>query len=264
MFKILIPAAFLSVLLFSCKGGDAEKRAALNEAPYTLTFAEAYAEEPDCDGDTSECTYAKLKLPLLSAGDPETAGRINADVDALVRAYLKERLPEPEAMGSLDDLAESFVEGYTLYTMEFPDGPGKWYFEARGDSSALLDDRFVLHLTFDEYMGGAHPNAHTVLKNYSLADGEPLSIAEFTDIDALRKRAEKAFRWQFGLKRDDDLNDRGFMFEDGVFTLPENIALTPRGYLLIYNPYEVSSYAEGEIRMLLPYEKKEEAEEPAV
>lgn len=260
-----MPAVLLSLLLFSCKGDGAEKRAALSEAPYTLTFAEAYAQEPDCGKDATDCTYARLKVPVLSAGDPETAGRINADVDALVRAYLKERLPEPMAMGTLDDLAEKFTEGYTLYTMEFPDNPGKWYFEARGDSSALLDDYFVLHLTFDEYMGGAHPNAHTVLKNYSLADGKAVPIEELTDADALRKRAEKAFRWQFGLKRGDDLNDRGFMFEGGVFTLPENIALTPRGYLLIYNPYEVSSYAEGEIRILLPYEKKkEEAPEPAV
>lgn len=265
MNKTLIPAAVASVLFFACSGGKDEKQAVeAARDPHALTVVTAFAEEAGCDVDSADCTYARLEIPVVTGGDPEVAEKINSDVDALVRATIKERLPEPKATGTLDDLAASFVEGYTLYTMEFPDSPAKWYFEARGDSSALSEDYFVLQLTFDEYMGGAHPNSHTVLRNYSLTDGAPVEIGAVTDLDALRKRAEKVFRWRFGLKRDDNLNDRGFMFEDGVFALPENIALTPRGYLLIYNTYEVSSYAEGEIRILIPYGKKQEAEAPEV
>ena len=43
------------------------------------------------------------------------------------------------------------------------------------------------------------------------------------------------------------------MFEEDAFYLPENIGFTPKGIQLLYNQYEVSSFAEGPIEVTIPY-----------
>ena len=42
------------------------------------------------------------------------------------------------------------------------------------------------------------------------------------------------------------------MFERDEFYLPENIGLTENGLVLLYNQYEVASYADGAIELILP------------
>ena len=42
------------------------------------------------------------------------------------------------------------------------------------------------------------------------------------------------------------------MFEEDRFSLPENLGFTPGGLELLYNPYEVASYADGPISLVLP------------
>jgi hypothetical protein len=43
------------------------------------------------------------------------------------------------------------------------------------------------------------------------------------------------------------------MFEKDSFYLPENIGFTKEGVKLLYNQYEVASYADGTIELTLPY-----------
>jgi hypothetical protein len=43
------------------------------------------------------------------------------------------------------------------------------------------------------------------------------------------------------------------MFEKDHFYLPENIGFTEKGIKLLYNQYEVASYADGPIELTLPY-----------
>jgi hypothetical protein len=43
------------------------------------------------------------------------------------------------------------------------------------------------------------------------------------------------------------------MFEENLFSLPENIGLTAEGIKLHYNQYEVASYADGPIELTLPF-----------
>ena len=43
------------------------------------------------------------------------------------------------------------------------------------------------------------------------------------------------------------------MFENDEFYLPNNIGFTKNGLQLIYNQYEVASYADGPMSITLPY-----------
>ncbi|MEO0900922.1 MAG: RsiV family protein [Bacteroidota bacterium] len=55
------------------------------------------------------------------------------------------------------------------------------------------------------------------------------------------------------IPQDENINITGFMFDGDVFHLSENIGYVPEGIQLIYNQYEVASYADGPIVLTIPY-----------
>jgi hypothetical protein len=245
----LISILTISFLLQACGGASPEQETA--EIPaYAFDYELIEAREEGCQGE--ECAHVTLQIPLLSEGDSAVAQKITAHMEGEIRSIIKDRLPEPMAMGTWTSLAESFIEGYTLFTMEFPDSPGKWYIEVSTDSSIFADGYFTLQIETTEYMGGAHPNYHTALQSYSLESGEPVDVLSLFDKDALMREAEKRFREAHALSGNESLNDEGMVFPEGSFVLPENMGITPGGLKLIYNPYEVASYAEGQTVITIP------------
>ena len=70
--------------------------------------------------------------------------------------------------------------------------------------------------------------------------------------------AEAKFRSQEKIPATQSINSTGFMFDGEAFYLPENIGFTPKGIQLLYNQYEVASYADGPIILTLPYEEVKE------
>ncbi|NNE76731.1 MAG: DUF3298 domain-containing protein, partial [Pricia sp.] len=67
--------------------------------------------------------------------------------------------------------------------------------------------------------------------------------------------AERKFRNQEDIPLQGPINSTGFMFEKDSFYLPENIGFTKEGVKLLYNPYEVASYADGPIILTLPFKE---------
>ncbi|MCA1751352.1 MAG: DUF3298 and DUF4163 domain-containing protein [Flavobacteriales bacterium] len=258
-FLTLVAATAMTALLTFCgSNSESDNASTVEREPLELTNTQAKATEAGCD-TIDDCALAYFRLPLLKGGEPEVTERINSDVEAVIREHIKARLPEPMAMGSYTELAEAFIDGYSLFANEFPDNPAKWYFEINGDSSSVDEEYFMLRLKFDEFMGGAHPNSFVLLQNYRLSDGELVDVRGVVDEDDLSMRAETAFRRKHRLNSKESLNDAGFMFEDDEFNLPENMAISNNRILLIYNPYEVASYSTGYTVLRLPLEEKQPA-----
>lgn len=252
--SILILAIALTAI--SCdspkpKGESADSQTEMAENKRFEMEIEVFSDkEKDC---SEECSYIELKIPVLKNGDTDVRSRINEYVDSYVRETVKTRLPEPIGNASFEMMCASFLEGYELFKLEFPDSPQSWFLELNGDSSILADDYFTAHLMSYEYMGGAHPNSYTHLKSFDLKTGNPIDIEKKYGRDKLLSLAEAKFREAHSLSEADGLNDAGFLFENGVFHLPENIGLTADGVLLIYNAYEVASYAQGATVITIPY-----------
>jgi hypothetical protein len=248
-FFTAVSIPIIALVLQACGGSSSEQETA--EIPaYAFDYELVEAREDGCQGE--DCAHVTLQIPRLSDGDSAVAKKITVHMEGEIRNIIKDRLPEPMAMGTWTSLAESFIEGYTLFTMEFPDSPGKWYIEVTTDSSVFADGYFTLQIETTEYMGGAHPNYHTALKSYSLASGEPVDVLSHFDQETLKREAEKRFREVHSLSGNESLNDEGMVFPDGTFVLPENMGITPDGLKLIYNPYEVASYAEGQTVITIP------------
>lgn len=210
-------------------------------------------EDKQSDCKSEDCTYVLLKVPQLKGGNPKAVDRINNFIDSRFHEALKSRLPEPMGNASIQDMAHGFIEGYELFILEFPDSERQWYLEIDGTKSELGEDYFTLYIDQKEYMGGAHPSKFVTLASFDLTSGTTINILDLYDKKQLERLAEERFRKIHKLKQDQDLNDAGFMFENGIFVLPENMALTNEGILFVYNSYEVAAYSEGETRFTIPY-----------
>ncbi len=246
------------VLAVGCKSGpvDDKNTTPVEEVemqdPWSLTFHKYSATEEACE--ETDCTFIDISIPELSGGSEEVRNIINEHIEANSRTSIQSQLPENLGTASYDLLCESFITGYKLFLMEFPDTEQKWNYSLSAEESEVGDGYFTLVLSIESYLGGAHPNTEIIAESFDLTTGEKINIMGRYDENLLSKLAESAFREAHKLEPDMSLNDGGFLFEDGNFSLPENMALTDSGLVLIYNTYEVASYAEGGTSFVLPYD----------
>lgn len=252
--RTLFALISLSLVLYSCGSTPKEEKKEKAE-PWKLEFNALRKTEEGCTGDT--CTYIELSIPVLKGGTVDARSRINEYIDASFREALKSRLPEPNSTAPFPDLADSFLEGYRLFNMEFPESDANWFLELKGDSSIMTDDYFTAIITDSDYMGGAHPNSYTTIQSFDLASGRIIDLFSRYDSAGVFKLAEAKFRAIHQIPDSVGLNDAGMMFENGEFALPENYGLTPKGLLLYYNSYEIASYATGPTEMVIPYTELE-------
>lgn len=112
---------------------------------------------------------------------------------------------------------------------------------------------------FYQFSGGAHGYGGVLFQNFNVKTGAEMTIPElFKDVDAFTAFAKAEFRTQQDIPEEASINSTGFMFEDDVFTLPENIGFTDEGMVLYYNSYEVSAYADGAQEVIIPWETAED------
>lgn len=255
----------LTSFLFSCGNttrpdSDAETAEALESsedfAPVLMETNEYADREEGCKAE--DCTYIKLQMPVLSGGNDVAIENINSFINAQYHELVKSRLAEPLGNASLETMCASFIEGYELFMLEFPDSEQKWYLELDGRKSLVQDDYFTLILNQNEYLGGAHSAELVLLNSFDMLKGDLIDIVDRYGRKRLTEIAERYFREENKLTSDQDLNDAGFMFENGKFVLPENMGLTPGGILMVYNTYEVASFAQGRTVFVISYSELDE------
>jgi hypothetical protein len=166
---------------------------------------------------------------------------------------------------NLNEAVNSFNLGYSELKEVYPDETVPW--EARINAEVSFENRRVLSIRMDSYLftGGAHGYSATNFLNFDIEKGEKINTRElFRDLLAFRAFAEGKFRKQEKIPAEAPINSTGFMFELDTFYLPENIGLTPKGILLLYNQYEVASYADGQIQLLIPFKEAKKFVTPAM
>lgn len=126
----------------------------------------------------------------------------------------------------------------------------------------LSETKKTFTLAFSEYnySGGAHPNSYISYEHLDKKSGSTLHLEDFIeDIPALTKVAEKYFREARELGPNDDLEEAGFWFENGVFQLNDNFIFEEDKLIFFYNNYEITSYAAGATEVVIPIEEVKSA-----
>lgn len=157
---------------------------------------------------------------------------------------------------NLEDAMSSFESAYTDIKNIFKEEITPW--EAKIDGKIIFEDEMLLTIQMDSYIftGGAHGHQAKRFLNFDKKRGSELENWQlFQNRSDFQEFAEQQFRKQEAIPAEASINDTGLMFERDHFYLPENIGFTNKGIKLLYNPYEVASYAEGPIELTLPYKE---------
>ncbi|WP_411029128.1 DUF3298 domain-containing protein [Spongiimicrobium sp. 3-5] len=225
--------AFL--MLFSCTDTN---KLTLEQVNYTLDSC-------------TNCPNVSINVPAAAEDS-----KIGASINRALREEIISLLTfedENEAV-DIDGAIASFKNGFLELKNKYPEEAIGW--EAKIDGKVVYEDTFMLTLKLDSYLftGGAHGYSAVRFLNFNKKKGNQLEVWElFENTKDFKRFAERKFRIQEDIPQDDPINSTGFMFEKNEFYLPENIGFTEEGMQLLYNQYEVASYADGPIALTLPY-----------
>ncbi|MDC7994839.1 DUF3298 and DUF4163 domain-containing protein [Altibacter sp. HG106] len=238
-----ISLLFLLLLLLGCAD------------PAPLSFENlSFSEEELAMCTSVACPEISLQY-IQAEGSDDLANQINQEVEALLINALHIGDPdEPITATHLSEAAQEFVNTYRLHVAEFPDMPAAYAVEATISERFQNDQYLSLEANVYTYTGGAHGYGSTSFLLFDKALGTSISFPEvIADWEAFEAYVETAFRKAYELSAADSINANGFWFEKDQFYIPKSIGFTSEGVLLIYNPYEIASYAEGAIELSLPW-----------
>lgn len=115
------------------------------------------------------------------------------------------------------------------------------------------------------YLGGAHGIYGTGYSVFDLARQKELTLDDVIGKEAKQLLPEllaKNFRRMNGLKENESLQEGG-LFEDTIQPT-DNFYLTHHGVIFVYPPYEIASYAMGEVEILVPFKDLEKHLKPGI
>jgi hypothetical protein len=156
----------------------------------------------------------------------------------------------------IEDNKESNEEDKEIYEeMGLDFTPMKWSCEV--EIKVLLNTPNLLTIRYDEtnFTGGAHANMATRFFNFDMRTGKQLELSDiFKDSDSyyniLMPLAQKHFRKSLqSVGKSMAYIDENFVFDK----LPEHFAITAKGILFSFDPYEIGSFSDGTLQFEVPY-----------
>ncbi|HEA20488.1 hypothetical protein LCGC14_2208830 [marine sediment metagenome] len=214
-----------------------------------LTFESVILRNDIC----ADCPEISISIPR-AIENSRAAHSINSVLEEEIIALL--HFDEDTEISNLDDALLSFTNGFTEIKNLYSEETTPW--EAKIEGKVVYEDKEILTLLLDSYIftGGAHGYSAKRFLNFDKNKGIALENWElFQNRKGFQLFAEAKFREQEAIPAEASINYTGFMFEKDRFYLPENIGYTNEGVKLLYNPYEVASYADGAIVLTLPFKE---------
>lgn len=187
------------------------------------------------------------------SGEEDVVKKINDSIISYITntLYLGDLETAPLAT-NVPDAVEGFIKAYWVDTSEFPEVNE---YEADIAVEEFFKNEVLLSLAMSKYIyaGGAHGYGGTQFKNFDVDTGMAITNQQlFKDLNAFTVFAETKFRETFQISKNASINADRFWFKEDTFYVPENIGFTDESLLLLYNPYEITSYAEGPIEIEIP------------
>lgn len=248
MNKITFFSAIVSVVvLAACTGNETGQ-----EITATTSF-ESYSEEncsrseeiksnskdhPDLNLFDTLCTKIKLELVKIETPSQEISQKINREIEAeICRNY------------SFGEENYTTIEEILNSVNEDENG-----FDVSIHTNVITNTNNVLcvQLNFDTYsFGAAHPFAFSYFMNFDLGTGKTITL------DELMQPGYKSRLNEIGKKNFIQQNGKeGWNFSrENEFQLSDDFAITEKGLLFSYNPYDIGPYVMGAPDVLIKYEE---------
>lgn len=212
-----------------------------------LTFEPQSIENKICE----ECPEVSIEIPK-ALGKSKISKTINTALKEEIISLLT--YDDEIEVNTINGALKSFKNGYSELQELYDDEPTDW--EAKVEGNISYEDENLITISLESYLftGGAHGYTSKTFLNFDKKKGIELENSElFKNSEEFQAFAEEMFRQKERIPKDKSINYTGFMFEQDSFYLPENIGFTKEGVKLLYNQYEVASYADGIIELVLPH-----------
>lgn len=119
------------------------------------------------------------------------------------------------------------------------------------------EDLISIHILINSYTGGAHYTREDKSYHYRKETGEEISLSNLLeDEDALEKLSYKAYTHILKYKNDNNLDFIDEIIREGTEAKYENFThftFEYDGLNILFPPYQVASWADGEVRITIPY-----------
>ncbi|WP_299213319.1 DUF3298 and DUF4163 domain-containing protein [uncultured Aquimarina sp.] len=205
------------------------------------------------DCQATDCAITEIFL-LESVSESEISKSINVEIEKAASSLLN--MEDDVSLNSMEKALKSFNTSYQEMKKEFPQETIPYEASINCDMSFQNTD--ILSVLVDSYIftGGAHGSGNSTYLNIHLKTGKTIANEKLIkDYNNFSNFVENVFRITHSIPENQSINSTGFFFENDTFALPANIGLTDTHLILLYNQYEISSYAEGPIE--LKFDKEE-------
>lgn len=242
MKRLLLPILCLTFLL-AC-----ERTSELSLIPTLL-------EQSDLDLCATEiCPKITINY-LEAAGSQHSAAQINHSIDQFIISSLFLGDESEQMASSKEEAMTEFINAYFAAKAEFDFSTP---YEAALDVDEIFQNEqfFSLDLKSYLYTGGAHGNGSVHFKNFDKKTGAEIAMETlFKDLESFTVFAEEKFREAYQIPQEGSINATGFWFEGDTFYLPSTIGFSEKGAVMLYNSYDIASYADGPIEFRLSWEE---------
>ena len=211
----------------------------------TISFTEQSIEKTE---------NAKITINYPKAeGNEAVADRINKTVENFLANEINMSEKRDKNL-SLEEAVEGFDTEYKEFKIDFNDSTQEW--EALIESEINFESDYIICIVVKSYLdtGGAHGNSHISFLNFDKKTGKRLMQTDIiNDSEGLKNIAKPYLeRATKSLSNDEEVQD---LFFGEAFQLPETIGFNSKGMVLLYNVYEIASYAQGVTEFTIPYEE---------
>ncbi|NNC50891.1 MAG: DUF3298 and DUF4163 domain-containing protein [Flaviramulus sp.] len=210
--------------------------------------------EEDIKVDFSEINISSENNKIVEVyipnaiGNKDVATNINSAIEKIVIAALHIGEPDNITSKSIETSITAFNNEYVAFINDFPETSPPW--EAQIDGEVLYQSPEIISVAITSYTntGGAHGTLNISFENFNSQTGLPITNLElFNDIDAFKKLAKSYL--------DKSIENKNILFDPLEFELPNNIAYSEEGLILLYNTYEIAPYTAGVIEFVIPFNK---------
>ena len=240
---------FLALIALIAVGCNQEKNIEFSSESFTEK------ELPICKN--SKCPEVTINYVEVF-GDDDVSEKINKKIKNFIFSSLlmgEDTIPSAK---TIQEAATGFIEGYNADKLQFPDMAGEYFAEISVNEIYASKEHICFEMRQYLFTGGAHGYGTTSFLNIDPKTGEELtSINLFKNNKAFLDFAEKKFRKDQKITKDQPINDKGFWFENDQFYLPESVGFTKDSLIFVYNQYDIASYADGPIELRIAIKEAE-------
>ena len=190
--------------------------------------------------------YPKFK----NASNDEVLYKIDQKIEKLMLSSTEASSPESACKKFIVDY-EGFVNDPEIGDYKTP-----WFDNRKATWLSIEKKVFSVEVNISNFMGGAHSNSFTMLRNFNPYTGDSLGLEMIFDPESmleLTKLGEMHFRKTQKMKNEISYEEAGYWFKDNQFYLTANFAFTEEGLLFYYNEYEIAPYSMGAQYFVIPY-----------